>query len=185
LKYESCFNELESLLKKLPSNATEQQKQKLLNQYVLAQNLISQKENAQALNIMQSVYNSSNGALEVLALTSIMDLLLQDNQPQAVEKLLVEVLTLKQEPEIMLILYSKCLNILQTLKTKKQISNENAQKISHDFQESLQKQKVPNDFTPYKTALLLAFSSDSSVTTENLPQNELTTILQLIEYNKQ
>ncbi len=164
----------------------QQQKQKLLNQYVLAQNLISQKENAQALNIMQSVYNSSNGALEVLALTSIMDLLLQDNQPQAVEKLLVEVLTLKQEPEIMLILYSKCLNILQTLKTKKQISNESAHKISHDFQESLQKQKVPNDFTPYKTALLLAFSSDSSlVTTENLPQNELTTILQLIEYNKQ
>ncbi len=164
----------------------QQHKQKLLSQYILAQNLISQKENTQALSMMQSVYNSSKGALEVLALTSIMDLLLQDNQPKAVEKLLVEALTLKQEPEIMLILYSKCLNILHTLKTKKQISNESAHKISHDFQESLQKQKIPNDFTPYKTALLLAFSSNASlVTTENLPQNELTTILQLIEYNKQ
>jgi hypothetical protein len=163
----------------------QQHKQKLLSQYVLAQNLISQKENAQALHIMQSVYNSSKGVLEVLALTSIMDLLLQDNQFQAVEKLLLEALTLKQEPEIMLILYSKCLNTLQTLQTKKQISKESAQKISHDFQKSLQKQKVPNDFTPYKTALLLAFSSNSSVvTTENLPQNELTTILQLIQQNK-
>ncbi len=30
LKYEQCYNELENLLKKLPSTATEQQKQKLL-----------------------------------------------------------------------------------------------------------------------------------------------------------
>ena len=30
LKYEECYNELENLLKKLPSTATEQQKQKLL-----------------------------------------------------------------------------------------------------------------------------------------------------------
>ena len=60
----------------------------LTSQYIIAQSKVAQKENADALKIFQHIYNNSKGILEAMALINIIDILLQDKQPETIKTLL-------------------------------------------------------------------------------------------------
>ncbi len=165
------------------SNKHQEKIDGLVSQYIIAQSKIAQKENADALKTFQHVYNNSKGTLEAMALINIIDILLQDKQPQAIKTLLEEIPTLKQKPEIFILLYSKALNTIDTLKKQKNIASVEEQKLFNTFAAHLENIKMPKEFLPHKYALLFAFGKPLPQNLANLPQNEITKTLEIIQEN--
>lgn len=157
----------------------------LISEYLIAQDLLSQKENSQALKKFQYVYNSSKGLLEALSLLHVIDILTQDKQYDALKQILEEIVSLKAKPEILLILYSQSASILDFLQNEKQITSEDLKKFKTRFCNKLEKTKVPKAFLSHKITLMIAFDSHTSINSyTNLPKNNLTEVLHIIEKNK-
>lgn len=154
-----------------------EKKQNILSKYFIAQNFIYQKNNAQALKELQFVYANSSGILEAMAFSSIVDLLLEDKQYDAILVLISDISTLKQKPDIALMFVAKAVTLLNN----QNFSYEKTKDIKKNLYNFLKKLDVSKEFVTHKNILLVALGDEKiKIDLKTLPQNKLTDIFKTI-----
>ncbi|MFT4967283.1 MAG: Ca2+-binding EF-hand superfamily protein [Candidatus Deianiraeaceae bacterium] len=156
-----------------------------MKKYIVASNMLAQKENAKALEAFQEIYNSSKGMIEAASFMQILDLLLEDKQYDTVISILPDITTLKQEEIITIILYTKALNVMSQLKIDKKISPNKEMELMKLFANSIKKTTISNEYLAHKQAIIVAFSQSKALKLDlnKLPQNDLTEALRMIHQN--
>ena len=161
-------------------NKHNQKNEAILGKYLSAVNDVSENNNSLALKKFETVYNSSNGMLEVMSLIQIIDITIHEKQYKLLPKLLKEILSLDINPTQSLILYSKALLILDIIKEKNVLSPERQTQLTLELANKIKKLKVSKKLTPNKNILLIGLGHHITQTAPEV-QNELSSTIELIQ----
>lgn len=161
-------------------NKYNQKNEVILGKYLSAVNDVSENNNSLALKKFETVYNSSNGMLEVMSLIQIIDITIHEKQYKLLPKLLKEILSLNINPTQSLILYSKALLILDIIKEKNVLSPERQTQLTLELVNKIKKLKVSKGLIPNKNMLLIGLGETITQTAPEV-QNELSSTIELIQ----